>query len=127
MQPVIKWSGSKRSQAHDITTYIQREYDTYYEPFCGSCAVLVYILERENNLVTRFKHFICSDLNQDLINSYNLIKTKPTNVINAYEVMWREMNMKKNTPNDKRLYFERIRERLNKFHNLSESLFTLFK
>ena len=87
--------------------------------------MLVYILERENNLVTRFKHFICSDLNQDLINSYNLIKTKPTNVINAYEVMWREMNMKKNTPNDKRLYFERIRERLNKFHNPLDFIFIM--
>ena len=125
MQPVIKWSGSKRSQAHDITTYIQREYDTYYEPFCGSCAVLAYIIERENNLATRFKHFVCSDLNPDLINSYNLIKTKPTTVTNAYEVMWHEMNMKKHTPSDKKLYFERIRERLNKSHNPLDFIFIM--
>lgn len=125
MQPVIKWSGSKRSQAHDITIYIQREYDTYYEPFCGSCAVLAYILERENNLVTRFKHFVCSDLNPDLINSYNLIKSNPSTVANAYEVMWNEMNLKKHTLNDKRQYFEQIRERLNRTHNPLDFIFVM--
>lgn len=125
MQPVIKWSGSKRSQAHDITIYIQREYDTYYEPFCGSCAVLAYILERENNLVTRFKHFVCSDLNPDLINSYNLIKSNPSTVANAYEVMWRELNQKKYTLDDKRMYFEQIRERLNRTHNPLDFIFVM--
>ena len=125
MQPVIKWSGSKRSQAHDITAYIQKDYDTYYEPFCGSCAVLAYIIERENSLASRFKRFVCSDLNRDLINSYNLIKSKPTIVTNAYEVMWHELNLKKNTINDKRKYFEQIRDRLNKSHNPLDFIFVM--
>ena len=33
MQPVIKWSGSKRSQAQEITSYIQKDYDTYYDRY----------------------------------------------------------------------------------------------
>ena len=124
MQPVIKWSGSKRSQAHDITSYIGKDYDTYYEPFCGGCAVLAYIIEREN-LANHFKFFVCSDLNQDLINSYNLIKSKPEVIANAYEVMWHELNLKKNTINDKRKYFEQIRERLNRIHNPLDFIFVM--
>ena len=38
-QPVIKWSGSKRSQASEIIKYFPKEIDTYYEPFCGGCSV----------------------------------------------------------------------------------------
>ena len=32
-QPVIKWSGSKRSQSEEIIKYFPKEIDTYYEPF----------------------------------------------------------------------------------------------
>lgn len=38
-QPVIKWSGSKRSLSNDIIQYFPKEIDTYYEPFCGGCSV----------------------------------------------------------------------------------------
>ena len=34
-QPVIKWSGSKRSQANDILKFFPKQINTYYEPFCG--------------------------------------------------------------------------------------------
>lgn len=125
MQPVIKWSGSKRSQAQDITFYIQKDYDTYYEPFCGSCAILAYIIEHEFNLAKQFKNFICSDLNADLINSYNFIKNNPDKVINDYNLRWNEMNKKSNTINDKKNYFEKIREKLNKYHDCSDFIFIM--
>lgn len=44
LQPVIKWTGSKRSQAKSIVDNIHKNYDTYYESFCGGCSVLFYIL-----------------------------------------------------------------------------------
>jgi DNA adenine methylase len=125
MQPVIKWSGSKRSQAHDITTYIQKSYDTYYEPFCGSCAVLAYILEREHNLANQFNNFVCSDLNQDLINSYNFIKYNPEKVITDYDRLWNEMNKKSNSIDDKKNYFETVRKRLNQKHDCSDFIFVM--
>ena len=57
MQPVIKWSGSKRSQAQNIVSYIpDKKYETYYEPFCGGCAILAYILENEN-IANKFNSF----------------------------------------------------------------------
>lgn len=39
-QPVIKWSGSKRSQCEDIISLFPKEINTYYEPFCGGASVL---------------------------------------------------------------------------------------
>ena len=40
-QPVIKWSGSKRSQCEDILEYFPQTINTYYEPFCGGCSMLM--------------------------------------------------------------------------------------
>ena len=42
MQPVIKWSGSKRSQAEKIISYFPN-YDTYYEPFIGGGSIMYHI------------------------------------------------------------------------------------
>ena len=39
-QPVIKWSGSKRSQASEIIKYFPKQIDTYFEPFCGGAYVV---------------------------------------------------------------------------------------
>ena len=83
-QPLIKWSGSKRSQASEIIKYFPKEIDTYYEPFCGGCSVLRTLLE-SNIKVNRY---ICSDLNTELIELWRLIKSNPIsgNVDNTYEV-----------------------------------------
>ena len=44
-EPVIKWSGSKRSQAEQILRHFPNEIDTYYEPFCGGASVLRRLLD----------------------------------------------------------------------------------
>ena len=125
MNPVIKWSGSKRIQAPSIVSFIPNKlYDTYYEPFCGGCSVLAYIIERYN-LCNRFKSFVCSDLNNDLIESYNLIKENPKQVASDYKTHWNNLNKKSNSINDKRIYFESVREKLNKEHNPSDFIFIM--
>ena len=50
-EPVIKWSGSKRSQAENILTYFPREIDTYYEPFCGGASVLRRLLSSDIKVI----------------------------------------------------------------------------
>lgn len=125
MKPVIKWSGSKREQAHDIVSYIpDKFYETYYEPFCGGCSILAYIIERKN-LSKHFKSFVCSDLNYDLITSYNLIKENPKQVITDYKLHWNNLNKKSNSIDDKKTYFELIRKRLNQEHNPSDFIFIM--
>ena len=108
-QPVIKWSGSKRSQASEIIKYFPKEIDTYYEPFCGGCSVLRTLLE-SNIKVNRY---ICSDLNTELIELWRLIKSNPDDVSIHYSLLWNELNMDDDKTR-KKLYFEKARERFNK-------------
>ena len=112
LQPIIKWSGSKRSQAEQIVNLIDKQYDTYYESFCGGCSVLFYIL---NNCPEKFKHYVCSDINKPLIDLFNLIKQKPIFVFETYERLWNELN-KDNDLERKKQYFAQIREEFNKTH-----------
>ncbi len=44
MNPVIKWSGSKRSQASRLIGLFPK-FDTYYEPFLGGGSVLYHVLK----------------------------------------------------------------------------------
>lgn len=109
LQPIIKWSGSKRSQAKEITSYITKNYNTYYEPFCGGCSVLFYIL---NNCPNKFKHFVCSDINKELIDTFNMIKNIPSTILETYECFWQELN-KDNNLERKKEYFNFIRHQFN--------------
>lgn len=109
-QPAIKWSGSKRSQSEEIVKRIyKKEYDTYYEPFCGGCSVLFQLLHSD----IKFKRYICSDKNKGLIDLWNEIKNNPEEVIKQYETMWNELNVDYDKERKKQ-YFYKVRERYNK-------------
>lgn len=111
-QPVIKWSGSKRSQSDEILKYFPKEIDTYYEPFCGGCSMLRALLDSDINV----KRFVCSDINEDLIKLWNTIKIEPESVYNTYKTLWEELN-KDNDISRKRSFFEEQRELYNKTHD----------
>ncbi len=119
--PVIKWSGSKRSQAAAICSHIRRDYGVYYEPFCGSCAMLAYIL---SNLPERFSGFACSDLNEDLINSYLAVRDRPGEVAEGYSERWHWLN-DGNSIDRKRDRFEEVRARLNAAHDPLDFIFIM--
>lgn len=111
-QPVIKWSGSKRSQSDEILKYFPKEIDTYYEPFCGGCSMLRTLLDSDVNV----NKFVCSDINEDLIKLWNTIKIEPESVYNTYKTLWEELN-KDNDISRKRSFFEEQRELYNKTHD----------
>lgn len=120
-QPAIKWSGSKRSQSETIISKIPRkEYDTYYEPFCGGCSVLFQLLHSD----IKFKNYICSDKNEGLIKLWNEIKINSIQVADTYEKMWNELNIDKNNERKKQ-YFYMVRERYNKEHNPYDFMFIM--
>lgn len=112
LQPVIKWSGSKRSQAPEIAKYITKQYDTYYELFCGGCSMLFYILNNKY-YADKFKRFVCNDINLPLINLYKLIMWNYKKVQNTYFNLWNELNKDDNLERKKK-YFASIREEFNK-------------
>lgn len=119
-QPVIKWSGSKRSQCQNIINYFPKEINTYYEPFCGGASVLRGLLESD----IKVKQYVCSDLNEGLIELWKLIKEDPVSVSNHYEKLWTELNQYDDKA-IKRQYFENVRERYNKEHNPLDFMFIM--
>lgn len=120
-QPVIKWSGSKRSQANEIIKYFPKEINTYLEPFCGGASVLRALIESDVKVGT----YICSDVNQDLINLWNAIKNNPESVYEVYSLRWHELNDKDDDKERKKRYFEEVRECYNREHNPYDFFFIL--
>lgn len=120
-QPAIKWSGSKRSQAVEIVRRIpNKEYSTYYEPFCGGCSILFQVLKTKNI----FQRYVCSDVNGDLISLWNKIKESPDVVISKYSEMWKELNSNPDKEYKKR-YFAAVRERFNQHRSPFDFMFIM--
>lgn len=76
--PFIKWSGSKRKQAPYIVSQFPKEINTYYECFVGGASVFHELLNQIALGNIKCKHIVCSDLNKDLINIWNLFINKET-------------------------------------------------
>lgn len=119
-EPVIKWSGSKRSQAEQILTYFPTEINTYYEPFCGGASMLRRLLSSD----IKVNHYVCSDINKGLIDLWNLIKTNPQSITEKYSEMWHEMNAT-DDKEFKKQYFCKVRERYNQTHNPLDFMFIM--
>ena len=134
LAPIIKWSGSKRSQAEAIVARMPREIDTYYEPFCGGCSVLYRLLHTPS---IKAKRYVASDINADLIALWTMVKHCPNELIEGYSRMWEEFNVDPYA--DERLYqwcttelyshrksyFEEVRERYNKTHSPIDFFFIM--
>ena len=72
MQPIIKWAGGKRKFATQIAGFLGDVQGTYFEPFLGGGAMLLYIAPA---------HAVCSDINPELINFYNVVKNDVESLI----------------------------------------------
>lgn len=117
-QPVIKWSGSKRSQSEEIISYFPKQINTYYEPFIGGASILYQLLHSD----IKVNKYICSDINKDLIDLWNMIKDRPNYLSDVYEKMWNELNINKNL-DQKKQYFNIVRKRFNTNRQPEDFLF----
>lgn len=81
-KPVIKWSGSKRSQAAIIKGYLPENFHRYYEPFIGGGSML-YAVHPQNA--------VCGDICAALIALWNEIKNNPIALAEAYELRWKRL------------------------------------
>lgn len=117
-QPVIKWSGSKRSQASEIIKYFPKEIKTYYEPFCGGASMLYALMTSD----IKVDKYFCSDINSDLINLWKYIKNDPYVLSYEYERMWKELNKDKDVARQKE-YYNRVRTVFNEDRYPAQFLF----
>ena len=79
--PFVKWAGGKRSLVPTILKLRPYTFNTYWEPFLGGGAVF-FALEHES-LITRAK---LSDINMQLILTYQMIKENPDLVIDLLHI-----------------------------------------
>ena len=79
IKPVIKWSGSKRSQSEKIKSFLPDSYDTYFEPFIGGGSML-YAINPENS--------ICGDICEPLIALWKEIRDNPQKLAEGYRERW---------------------------------------
>src|SRR6185369_9538167 len=84
---LVKWTGSKRLQAKTIISHFPKQIKTYYEPFLGSASIL-YVLQSNKNTVEKI---VCSDNNEELIKVFEIVKTKPEELVSTYKEMWHKL------------------------------------
>lgn len=125
-EPVIKWSGSKRSQAEEILSHFPNQINTYYEPFCGGAAVFRRLVD--SGITVR--HYVLSDANHDLIALYREIKKNPGKVCIHYEKLWNELNgdyglSEFEDKERKKAFFGEIRERFNQERDPKDFMFIM--
>ena len=104
---LVKWTGSKRSQAHIIHDYIPK-YNRYYEPFLGGGAMLY---------LNAHERAIASDIYAPLIELWILVRDRLNTVVNHYNDNWNKLQH--DLPN----HFYRVRDRYNKTHDPLDLLF----
>jgi DNA adenine methylase len=107
VEPVIKWSGSKRYVAPELSKNIGNA-KRYFEPFVGGGSMLPF---------RKIETAVASDIIPELINLWNLIKNDPVLVANEYEKRW---NLLQTEGHD--VYYK-IRESFNATKNEFDFLF----
>lgn len=107
-KPVIKWSGSKRSQSTQIKEYLPDKFNKYFEPFIGGGSML-YAINPTNA--------VCGDICVPLIDLWNEIKNNPIELSEAYRIRWTKLQSE-----GYQAYYE-IRDNFNRNHSPEDLLF----
>ena len=75
-RPFIKWAGGKWQLLPQISKFIPSYFERYFEPFAGGGAMYFYL----SGLGANFSAYL-SDLNGELINAYQVLKTSPEKLV----------------------------------------------
>lgn len=107
IEPVIKWSGSKRAVAVWLATLLPQT-ERYFEPFVGSGAMLAF---RPSQTA------IAGDIITELIELWQAIRDIPELTANEYEARWRRLQTEGHTA------YYAIRDSFNATRNPHDLLF----
>ena len=113
VKPFVKWAGGKGSLIPQLKNFYPFELENktinkYIEPFVGGGAVLINILQNY-----QIKEAYAFDINLDLINCYNVIKTDVENLIK--ELTIKEKEFIKLEQEERQKYFYNIRKEYNSY------------
>jgi len=113
VKPFVKWAGGKGGLIPQLKNFYPFELENetinkYVEPFVGGGAVLINILQKYD-----IKEAYAFDINIDLINCYNVIKTNVEDLIN--ELIIKENEFLKIGDEERQKYFYNIRKEYNSY------------
>ncbi|WLD91757.1 DNA adenine methylase [Alkalihalobacillus sp. AL-G] len=111
---LLKWIGNKQRFAEEIVDTMPREFNSYYEPFLGSGAVLATLCDRKRDKLMpthSFDKAVGSDVMTPLIEVFKYVKDDPETLINHYKECIENFN-----DNRKENYLK-IRDSFNENHN----------
>ncbi len=99
-RPFIKWAGGKGQLLPAIRTLLPEKVQTYYEPFLGGAAVFWSVSSGR-----RFARAVLNDWNQELIDTYTVVRDSPADLLNA-------LNEHKRQAWNTQEYFHEIRRQI---------------
>jgi len=102
MRTFIKWLGNKQRYIKFIEPLLPLEYNRYIEPFLGSGALFLNLQPKD---------WIVNDLNQDLINVWNLVKSNPEEIIQRFKAF--SKRFKPRNRDSKRDFCKKVTNTLN--------------
>ena len=109
-QPFVKWVGGKRGLLSQIIPLIPQEFNNYFEPFVGGGALF---FELYSLGLLKDKNVYLFDINSELINTYNVVKSNPFDLVKELR--------KFKEQHSKEFYYEvRVWDREEKFLKRSE-------
>ncbi len=106
---LLKWVGNKHRFAGEITRYFPTDFNTFYEPFLGSGAILATVAPSKG---------IGSDVFKPLMDIWQKLKSDPNELIEWYSA--RRNRIEKE---DKKIVYEDIKASFNKNQNGADFLF----
>ena len=100
----MKWAGGKRRLVPALAPYFPDEIGTYWEPFVGGAAVFF-------AFARRIKHAILSDTNEELVLTYQIVKSDVEALIEQLRLHKRKHDKRAGqTYEDGKTYYRRVRD-----------------
>ncbi len=101
----IPYQGSKRRLASDLLAYLPADTPRLVEPFAGSGALSLAAAAQK-----RASAFYLNDINAPLMSLWDAILTQPEKLAERYDWLWHKQL------EDRRRYYDRVRDRFNHTH-----------
>lgn len=86
--PFVKWAGGKSQILSDLDSTVPSQFKRYFEPFLGGGAMFFHLVSDRN---MRFAAYL-SDINQELITAYQVVKDNVKELLQRLEKHQREYN-----------------------------------
>lgn len=97
---ILKWPGGKSKVIPQISIYLPKTYNNYFEPFFGGGALFFYL---------KPKTAVINDVNETLMNLYEAIKKEPDTIIARLKEL-----------TDEHLTFNEDKRKVNYYHKRDE-------